>query len=162
MPLRRFDGLEEFPTSAPRAQFVSSAYPSLSFLSPSEYEPILTAAGKPTAALLGFGPLQRLSSGSPVISDLPHPTPSGSRVSHPLAVLRLPEPSGPVSCRWRSWGSPSGPFPLAEPWLLSEPVTFLALAPERRPSEKLLRHAHRSVAFKALLPARIRHFRRWS
>jgi hypothetical protein len=63
----------------------------------------------------GLVPFSDVSSGGPVNSGLPRPTPSGSRVSRPLAGFRPPEPSGPVSCRYRSWGFPSGPLPPAEP-----------------------------------------------
>jgi len=44
-------------------------------------------------------PFSACSRGSPVTSGLPHPTPSDFRVSHPLAGLRLPRLSGPISCR---------------------------------------------------------------
>jgi hypothetical protein len=63
----------------------------------------------------GSRPFSDISSGGPVTSGLPRPTPSDFRVSHPLVGLRPPEPSGLVSCRYRSWGSPSGLFPLTEP-----------------------------------------------
>jgi hypothetical protein len=85
----------------------------------------------------GLLPFSDISSGGPVHSGLPRPTPSDSRVSHPLAGLRPPEPSGLVSCRYRSWGSPSGPFPLAEPSFLSKPVTFLTLNKNRSTSSEL-------------------------
>jgi len=47
----------------------------------------------------GLVPYSACSLGSPAHSGLPHPTPSGFRVSHPLAVFLLPKPSGLVSCR---------------------------------------------------------------
>jgi hypothetical protein len=47
----------------------------------------------------GLVPFSACSSGSPVHSGLPHPTPSDSRVSHPLAGFLLPKPPGLVSCR---------------------------------------------------------------
>ena len=104
----------------------------------------------------GSLPFSDISSGGPVHSGLPRPTPSDSRVSHPLAGLRPPKPSGLVSCRYRSWGSPTGPFPLAEPSFLSKPVTFVTLNRTQSTSSEL-EELEPILDFKALLTARIRH-----
>jgi len=86
-------------------------------LSPTEYDRNRTPPVEPAAGLSwGLVPFSAFSSGSPVASGLPHPTPSVFRVLRPLDGLRLPEPSSLVSCRWRSWGFiPPGLFPLTEP-----------------------------------------------
>jgi len=141
IPLRRSSGLEVFPTSEVGVRFVSNASPPLDFPAPSEYD----RSGPPPAnrqpLSWGFVPYSVSGSRSPVTSGLPHPTSSDFRVSHPLAGLRLPEPSGLVSCRLRSWGSPSGLLPLAEPSIFSEPVTFVALLRLRCNPSDLERHS---------------------
>lgn len=59
----------------------------------------------PPVPLMGFVPLQRFKQKGPVLSSLPHSTPSVFRVFHPLDVLLPSCPSGLVSCQFRSWGS---------------------------------------------------------
>ena len=93
---------------------------------------------------------------------MPRPTPSGFRVSRPLAVLLLPEPSGLVSCRCRSRVSPSGPFPLTEPLL---PLGNSDLRGVGHGENNLQANSKIGLtvrlAFKALLSVRIRHLQRW-
>jgi len=79
----------------------------------------------PTAVLRrplfpGSVPSSDISSGGPVLSGLPHPTPSAFRVSHPPDGFLPPEPSGLVSCRCHSWGFPLRAFPSCRAFSLSQ------------------------------------------
>jgi len=107
----------------------------------------------------GLVPFSGISLGGTVHSGLPRPTPSDFRVSHPLAGFLPPKPSGPISCRYRSWGFPSGPFPLAEP---SNPFGIGDLHDVRlnRTPQASSKRTGSALAFKALLSTRIRHLRR--
>ena len=136
-PLRRFDSLEVFPTASSGTRFCRVP------LRPWTCSLLQSLTGpdchRTSQQQLSWGsfPFSDISTGSPVHSGLPRPTPSDFRVSHPLAGLRLPEPSDLVSCRYRSWGSPTGPIPLAKPLFLSKPVTFVALNRTGSTSSKL-------------------------
>jgi hypothetical protein len=57
---------------------------------------------------------------------LPHPVGAAFRVSHPLDGLFPSWPSGLVSCRWHSWGSPLQSFSLrTKPYCLSTAAPLL-------------------------------------
>jgi hypothetical protein len=60
-----------------------------------------------------FSPLRRLARASLLHPGLPHRVRSAHRVSHPLDGLLLARTPGPVSYRYRPWGSlhPPGGFP---------------------------------------------------
>jgi len=90
----------------------SNTHPPWGLLSSSEYDQIRLP---PQGRLLftGFVPFSDIRTGGPLLSGLPHPTPSAFRVSHPLDGFLPPVPLDLVSCRYRSGVLPSGPFPLA-------------------------------------------------
>lgn len=95
---------------------------------------------------------------------MPRPPPSAFRVSHPLDGLLLPEPSGPISCRKRSWGFPFRAFPPHRAFVSSsDSVAFVAFASARPETRSLQTEPlpSRIRAFKALLPVRIRHLQGW-
>jgi hypothetical protein len=107
-------------------------------------------------ALLGFAPLRRISPEGTVHSGLPHPTPSGSRVSHPLAVFLPSAPPAMFQARTPMGFSLQGLFPLPS---LSDPLESGPLPDVGRSDPGLRRaHHHFSPDFKALLSTKIRHF----
>jgi len=62
---------------------------------------------------LRFEPLQRFPARDSGLkwNGLPHRTACAYRFSRPLGAFIRPEPVGLISCRIRSWGSPSRAFP---------------------------------------------------
>lgn len=131
------------------------------FTSPSESDREgLPAPSRAAAPPLEFRPLQRMRRREPT-----HPGFAssrfryGRRVSHPLAVLRLPLPPGPFRPVTLLGFPPSKLLPLTEPWRLSTPSALLSLPARAAVGPEAGRAAWNGPAFRALLPARVRHGR---
>jgi hypothetical protein len=79
---------------------------------------------------------------------LPHPLRSAFRLSQPPSGFLLPMPSGLISCRKPSWGSPFRAFPSRRAGSLSESHPLL-------PSDRLLETSRQPRLFPRRLPLRL-------